>query len=318
MRILFLFFSLVLLGFSYAPVTWAQCRVPSTSSSLGSASSITLNGASQTSQASTGFNCDAPTLSLAGTNRVIATFGTGNNASAGLRQLKHTTKSDVLPYTLCVDQNCNNILALNGSYTWSSQTLLGLLGLFTGPNSTLPLWVKTSTGAVLSAGTYTDVIAVNWDYRVCDVGIGELCLYYSGTPTSNITLTLTVTNDCQISNTNNIEFGSAAFPSAFTAINSSLGVRCTKDGAYSVALTSTHPDDANWRRMTASVSGTNYYLQYQLYRADNSAWTESNNYAGTGTGLTQTIPYTARINTSQANKPAGSYKDTVSVAVTIN
>ncbi len=74
MRILFLFFSLVLLGFSYAPITWAQCRVPSTSSSLGSASSIALNGSSQTSQASTGFNCDAPTLSLAGTNRVIATF----------------------------------------------------------------------------------------------------------------------------------------------------------------------------------------------------------------------------------------------------
>lgn len=95
MRILFKFFSLVLLDFSYAPVIWAQCRVPSTSSSLGSVSSITLNGVSQTSQASTGFNCDAPTLSLAGTNRVIATFCAGNNASAGLRQLKHTTKSDV-------------------------------------------------------------------------------------------------------------------------------------------------------------------------------------------------------------------------------
>lgn len=318
MRIPSFFFSLVLLGFSYIPVTWAQCRVPSTSSSLGNVSSITLNGTSQTTQAGTGFNCDAPTLSISGTNRVIAIFGNGNNASGSLRQLKHATKSDVLPYTLCVDQNCNNILALNGTYTWTSSTLLGLLGLFTGPNSTLPLWVRTSTGAVLSAGTYTDIIAVNWDYRVCDVGIGELCLYYSGTPTSNITLTLTVTNDCQISNTTNVAFGSAAFPAAFAPVNSSLGVRCTKDGAYSVALTSAHPDDANWRRMTASVAGTNYFLQYQLYRADNSAWTESNNYAGTGTGVTQTIPFTARINASQANKPAGSYKDTVSVAVTIN
>lgn len=220
MRILSLFFSLLLFGFSYTPMTWAQCRVPSTSSSLGSASSITLNGTAQTSQASTGFNCDAPTLSLAGTNRVIASFGAGNNASGSLRQLSMPRKAiDVLPYTLCIDQNCNNILALNGSYTWTSSTLLGLLGLFTGPNSTLPLWIRTSTAAVLSAGTYTDVIAVNWDYLVCDIGALNLCLYYSGTPTSNITLTLTVTNDCQISSTNNVTFASAAFPSAFTPIN---------------------------------------------------------------------------------------------------
>lgn len=318
MRIPSLFFSLVLLGVSYTPEVWAQCRVPSTSSSLGTASSIALDGNLQPSQASTGFNCDAPTLSIAGTNRVIATFGASNNATSGLRRLKHATKNDYLPYTLCTDQACNNTLGIAGSHTWSNSTLLGLLGLFTGPNATLPLWIKTSAGATLSAGTYTDVIAVNWDYSVCDVGIGNLCLTYSGKPSSNITLTLTVTNDCQISTVNNVMFASAAFPSAFAPINSSLGVLCTKDGAYSVALTSTHPDDANWRRMTADVSGTNYYLQYQLYRADNSAWTESNSYAGTGTGATQTIPFTARINANQANKPAGSYKDTVSVAVTIN
>lgn len=108
------------------------------------------------------------------------------------------------------------------------------------------------------------------------------------------------------------------FPRRSPPINSSLDVLCAKDSAYSVALTSTHPDDANWPRMTADVSGTNYYLQYQLYRAGNSAWTESNSYASTGTGATQTIPFTARINANQANKPAGSYKDTVSVAVTIN
>lgn len=216
MRIPSLFFSLVLLSISSTPEVWAQCRVPSTSSSLGTASSITLNGSTQTSQASTGFNCDAPTLSIAGTNRVIATFGASNNATTSLRRLKHATKNNYLPYTLCTDQACNNTLGIVGSHTWSNSTLLRLLGLFTGPNATLPLWIKTSAGATLSGGTYTDVIAVNWDYSVCDVGIGNLCLTYSGKPSSNITLTLTVTNDCQISTVNNVMFASTAFPSAFS------------------------------------------------------------------------------------------------------
>lgn len=306
------------LGAAWASTAFAQCRVPNTTGTLNSASSITLNTTAQTTQTSTGFNCDAPTLSLLGTNQIIATIGSGSNVSGTQRRLKHATKSDYLPYSLCTDQNCNNVVATNGTYTWSSTTLLGLLGLFTGPNSTLPLWVQTSPGAVLSAGTYTDIITINWNYRVCDIGVLGACSYSEGTPTSTLTLTLTVTNDCQISSTNNINFGTAALPASFASIASSLGVRCTKDGAYSVALTSTHPDDASWRRMTATVSGTAYYLQYQLYRDDNSAWTESNNYAGTGTGLTQTIPYTARINASQANKPAGTYIDTVTVTVTIN
>nr|WED69268.1 spore coat protein U domain-containing protein [Pectobacterium colocasium] len=103
-------------------------------------------------------------------------------------------------------------------------------------------------------------MTIKWDYRLCSLGATVLgvtvCVYEEGLTTSTLNITMNITNDCQITSAPNISFGTAAFPADFAAVSNSLGVSCTLLGAYTVKLVSTHPDDANWRRMTATVGGT--------------------------------------------------------------
>lgn len=311
---------ILLLGLAGSQCSFADCEVSSSTTTLGpyASSVVGVGGTQQTVTSGSGFSCSGSTLSIISTNTIKATIIGDTNSSGSTMRLRRDTSSDYIPYSLCMDSGCGTLYNINSSYTWSSTTLLGILGLFNSSDGTMPIYIRTSVGNNVAAGTYTDTITMQWDYSLCALGVLGLCIYDSGTLTSTLNLTLTITNDCEITSAPDVSFGTAALPADFPSINSSLGVRCTSLGAYTVKLTSSHPDDANWRRMTASVNGSDYYLQYQLYRADNTAWTENADYSGTGTGIAQSIPYTARINASQANQPAGTYSDTVTVAVTIN
>ncbi|MCG8157429.1 spore coat protein U [Brenneria goodwinii] len=311
--------AVLILGLSVAPYGFSACTAPASSTVLGpyASSVVGVNGTSQIVTSGSGFSCSGSVLSLISTNTITATIVGDTNAAGNTMRLRRDSSSDYIAYTLCMDSGCASLYDIGSSNTWSQTTFLGLLGLFNASDGTLPIYIKTSVGNNVAAGTYTDVITIKWDYKVCSVGVLGLCVYSEGTLTSTLSLSLTITNDCLIASAPNINFGIAALPADFPPVSSSIGVNCTKDGAYTVKLTSSHPDDDNWRRMTASVNGTPYYLQYQIYR-DNIAWTENADYADTGLGLVQSIPYTARINSAQANQPAGAYTDTVTVTVTIN
>ncbi|MEQ9888211.1 Csu type fimbrial protein [Pectobacterium zantedeschiae] len=310
----------LLMALYYAPFSYAACTTPPSSTPLGpyASSVVGVNGTPQIVASGSGFRCTGSVLSLASTNTITATIQSDSNPSGTTMRMRRGTSTDYVPYSLCMDSGCSTLYNINSTYTWSRTTFLDILGLFNSTDGTMPIYIRTSIGNNVSAGTYTDTVTIKWDYRLCTLGVFGLCSYDEGSTTSTLNITMTITNDCQITSAPNISFGTAAFPADFAAVNSNLGVRCTLLGAYTVKLVSTHPDDANWRRMTATVGGTPNYLQYQLYRAENTAWTETNDYSGTGTGITQSIPYTARINASQANKPEGAYKDTVTINVTIN
>ncbi|MFJ5428206.1 spore coat U domain-containing protein [Pectobacterium actinidiae] len=311
----------LLMALYYAPVSYADCTISSPSSTtLGpyASSLVGVNGTPQIVSSGSGFRCTGSILSLISTNTITATIQNDSNPSGTTMRMRRGTSSDYVPYNLCMDSGCATLYGIGSTYTWSRTTLLDLFGLFNSPDGTMPLFIRTSIGNNVAAGSYTDTVTIKWDYSICVVGVLGLCSYDRGTLISTLHLSMNITNDCQITSAPNISFGTAAFPADFAALNNSLGVRCTLLGAYTVKLVSTHPDDANWRRMTATVGGTPYYLQYQLYRTGNIAWTETNDYSGTGTGITQSIPYTARINASQASKPEGAYKDTVTINVTIN
>ncbi|MGQ5288688.1 Csu type fimbrial protein [Pectobacterium actinidiae] len=311
----------LLMALYYAPVSYADCTISSPSSTtLGpyASSLVGVNGTPQIVSSGSGFRCTGSILSLISTNTITATIQNDSNPSGTTMRMRRGTSSDYVPYNLCMDSGCATLYNIGSTYTWSRTTLLDLFGLFNSPDGTMPLFIRTSIGNNVAAGSYTDTVTIKWDYSICVVGILGICSYDTGTLISTLHLSMNITNDCQITSAPNISFGTAAFPADFAAVNNSLGVRCTLLGAYTVKLVSTHPDDANWRRMTATVGGTPYYLQYQLYRTGNIAWTETNDYSGTGTGITQSIPYTARINASQASKPEGAYKDTVTINVTIN
>ncbi|WP_224552168.1 spore coat U domain-containing protein [Pectobacterium versatile] len=304
----------------YTPFSYAACTTPPSNTTLGpyASSVVGVNGTPQIVASGSGFRCTGSILSLASTNTITATIQSDSNPSGTTMRMRRGTSSDYVPYNLCMDSGCGTLYNINSTYTWSRTTFLDILGLFNSTDGTMPIYIRTSTGNNVSAGTYTDTVTIKWDYRLCSVGLLGACIYEEGSTTSTLNITMTITNDCQITSAPNVSFGIAAFPADFAAVNSSLGVRCTLLGAYTVKLVSTHPDDANWRRMTATVGSAPYYLQYQLYRTGNIAWTETNDYSGTGTGITQSIPYTARINASQASKPEGAYKDTVTINVTIN
>ncbi|MBA0167168.1 spore coat U domain-containing protein [Pectobacterium sp. CFBP8739] len=310
----------LLMALYYAPFSYAACTTPPSNTTLGpyGSSVVGVNGTPQVVASGSGFRCTGSLLSLASTNTIIATIQSDSNPSGITMRMRRGTSTDYVPYNLCMDSGCGTRYNIGSTYTWTQTTFLGILGLFNSTDGTMPVYIRTSIGNNVAAGTYTDTVTIKWDYRLCSLGLLGACVYEEGTTTSTLNITMNITNDCQITSAPNISFGTAAFPADFAAVSNSLGVRCTLLGAYTVKLVSTHPDDANWRRMTATVSGTPYYLQYQLYRTGNIAWTETNDYSGTGTGITQNIPYTARINASQASKPEGAYKDTVTINVTIN
>ncbi|WP_409306877.1 spore coat U domain-containing protein [Pectobacterium sp. B1J-3] len=312
-----------LFGLFVAHDSIADCSAPPSSILIGPfASSIVgpplTGGASQVVTSGSGFKCSGSLLSIAGTNTITATVISDTNPSGTTMRMRRGNSSDYIPYSLCMDSGCSTQYNIGSSNTWSQTTFLGILGLFNSADGTMPIYIRTSVGNNVAAGSYTDVISFRWDYNLCAIGVGLLCFQDRGSITSTLSITMNITNDCQIASAPNISFGSAALPADFPIITNNLGVRCTNLGAYTVKLTSTHPDDANWRRMTATVGGTPHYLQYQIYHSGNVAWTENNDYSGIGTGIAQTIPYTARINTNQANKPEGTYTDTVTVSVTIN
>ncbi|KMK81360.1 Csu type fimbrial protein [Pectobacterium brasiliense] len=311
--------ALILMALYYAPFSYAACTTPPSNTTLGpyASSVVGVNGTPQIVTSGSGFICTGSLLSIAGTNTITATIQSDSNPSGTTMRMRRGTSTDYVPYNLCMDSGCGTLYNIGSTYTWSQTTFLGILGLFNSSDGSIPIYIRTSTGNNISAGTYTDTVTIKWDYRLCSLGI-VLCIYEEGSTTSVLNITMNITNDCQITSAPNINFGVAAFPADFAAVNNSLGVRCTLLGAYTVKLVSTHPDDANWRRMTATVNGVPSYMQYQLYRTGNIAWTETNDYSGTGTGITQSIPYTARINASQASKPEGAYKDTVTINVTIN
>ena len=307
---------ILLLGLVCCSTSFAACTASSSSTSFGSLSSFTLASSSQLVESGTGFTCSGSLLSLISTNTITATFASSTNASGTTPRLYSSSAGSYIPYTLCSDSACSTTYSIGSSKTWSSTTLLGLLGLFNSSDGTLPLYLKTTSGVNVPAGTYTDTLTLTWSYKICFVGILGICSYTTGTATSTVTVTLIVTNDCAIDTAPDVDFGSAALPADFSDVSSSLGVRCTSNASYTVNLTSSNATSGNWRQMSATTTSGTSYLQYQLQQSDGTVWTDTAALSSVGTGSTQTLNYTAVINPDQSNQPAGSYSDTITVTVT--
>ena len=112
-------------------------------------------------------------------------------------------------------------------------------GLIAGPGAkTLPLYVSSITGSNVAAGLYTETLSIAWSWNYCSgIGIGGICAGRDiGSGTASLTVSMTVTNDCQIT-APNISFGSAPVISGFTAVTGqTISISCTKGSAYNVGL----------------------------------------------------------------------------------
>lgn len=290
----------------------AGCTVSNGTGNLGSLSSFTVASTTTTTQTNSGFKCTGGVLTILGDNTIDATLGASGNTQGSTPRLYNATTGRYLPYAICKDASCTTQLSPNSSVQWYSRTLLGLLGLFTGPGSTLPLYIRPSTGIQLPSGTYTDTIPINWSWQLCTVGV-LVCIYETGTATSFVTLTLEVLNDCFIDTAPNLTFDSAALISAFQPVTRNIELRCTPEVTYRVGFDMGNNPSGGWRRM---LSGTNA-LQYNLYIPNTSTvWDTTNTVEGSGSGMVQQVSYRAVINPAQNNVPAGTYVDTVRVILT--
>lgn len=291
---------------------WAACTASSSSTDFGSVSSFTLASTAQVVETGTGFTCSGSALSLLSTNTVTGTISSSSHASGTSPQAYNSSTGSSIPYTICGDSACSTTYSIGSSKTWSSTSLLGLLGLFNASDGSLPLYLKSTAGVNVPAGTYTDTLTLNWSYSICFVGVLGICAYTTGTATSTIQIQFEVTNDCAIDSAPDLDFGSASLSASFSSVSSALAIRCTLNAAYSVNLASSNATSGDWRQMSNGSS----LLQYQLYQSDGTAWTPSNDLSETGTGIAQSINYSAKVNPDQTNQPAGSYSDTVTVTVT--
>jgi len=308
-----LFFALVVLSIVTGPA-FAACTTSSGALTFSPVSSYDVRGGTVPQVAgSAGLSCTGSVLTLIGGNSARATI-------TSINQFRLVKGADAIAYQVSADASGTTPFTQGTTVNYMSGSLLALLG--GGSSFTTPLFARLTASPNVAAGTYSDILTVQWDYSVCN-GLNVLNLicagYDSGKVEVTIQVTLVVGNDCKIA-APDLSFGSAALVTQFGPVTSAVQIDCTRDAAYKIGFT---PGGAGtgavWRQM---VSGTGATLQYQIYHADGvTIWNEANVLASTspGTGSLTPVrayPYVARINPVQVTPTAGSYQDTVSVVVT--
>lgn len=312
MRLRLLAFLLMLVG---AGAAHAGCTTGSTTMTFTPSSSYDVQaGTIAQVSGSAGLTCTGSTLSLLGSSYAKATVTSANGfrlASGG---------GDTLPYQASADAAGTQAFTQGKTIDYTNSSLVALLGGNAG-NFTASLFTKLTAAPNVAAGTYSDTLTVNWDYKICSgIQIAGVCVgYEQATVVTTVTITLVVGKDCRIS-APNVSFGTAALVSQFTPVSQAVLVDCTKGSTYFVSFSNGSAGSARpWRAMKNSAGDS---LQYNIYRSDGATiWDESNKLAGTAAGTGGTTPtqiqsYVAKVNPSQPTPPVGSYADTVSVIIT--
>ncbi|MFJ4385444.1 spore coat protein U domain-containing protein [Pseudomonas sp. NPDC089408] len=296
---------------------WAKCGVVATAPVLfGSLNSTQVRTTVQTASTTNGgLQCNGTVLSVLSTTDSFKL--TVLPATGGLKG----PTGDVIPYTLYADATTSYPVTRNVAFEFGRTGILDLLGLLGGTPKTVPLYIRTQVGSNVAAGLYQETLSLSWAWNYCEgIAIGGLCIGRDvGAGTQNLTVSLTVTNDCQIT-TPNISFGSAPVVAAFATVSQSLSVSCTKGSNYTVGLDDGLNVASGRRRMK---SPANNYLAYDIFKSAGTVrWGASgaarrassdadvNPGAGTGTG-SQVFNYNAKVYTDQATPPAASYTDSV-------
>jgi spore coat protein U-like protein len=311
----------LLLGLLQAGPAIAACSVVTTApASFGSISSMTVRTAAQTSStANAGLSCTSALISLlVSSDHFYATVTSAQSGMVG-------PTGDVIGYTLYGNNSSSYPITRGTQFDFGgSGGIAQALGLIAGPGTkTVPLYLSSITGSNVAAGLYTETLNIAWNWNYCSgIGIGGVCLGRDiGNAVATLTVSMIVTNDCQIT-APNISFGSAPVISGFTAVTGqTINIACTKGSAYTVGLSDgQNPLSAGGRRRM--ISGSNY-LAYDIFKsAGTTRWgsvgaarrasstAEVNPGNGLGTG-SQVFNYNAKIYSDQTTPPAGTYLDNI-------
>ncbi|WP_178088092.1 MULTISPECIES: Csu type fimbrial protein [unclassified Pseudomonas] len=308
-------------GLLFCGQAMAACSVASTvPASFGSISSMTLRTAAQTSSTTnSGLSCTSALISLlVSTDHFYATITSSQSGMVG-------PTGDVISYTIYGNNSTSYPITRGSQFDFGGAGgIAQSIGLIAGPGAkTVPLYLSSITGSNVAAGVYTETLSIAWQWNYCSgIGLGGICLGRdTGSGTASLTVSMTVTNDCQIT-APNISFGSAPVVSGFTAVTGqTINIACTKGSAYTVGLSDgQNPVSVGGRRRM--VSGGNY-LAYDIFQsAGTTRWgsvgaarrasstAEVNPGNGLGVG-SQVYNYNAKVYTDQPTPPAGTYLDNV-------
>jgi len=296
---------------------WAKCTSVATSAAaFGSLNSTQVRSTVQTaSSANSGLQCNGSVLSvLSSTDSFVVKITSATNGLVG-------PTGDVIPYTLYADATTTYPITRGTGFEFRTTGILDLLGLLNGTPKAVPIYMRTQINANVAAGLYQETLNVEWTWKYCDgIGLGGICIGTDqGTGTKPLTVTLTVTNDCQIT-TPNISFASAPVVAGFGTVSQGINVSCTKGSNYTVGLDDGQNVSGGRRRMKSSA---NNYLAYDIFKSAgvvrwgssgaarrSSTDADINPGAGTGTG-SQVFNYNAKVYTDQATPPAATYSDSV-------
>ncbi|WP_200626132.1 Csu type fimbrial protein [Pseudomonas sp. LAM2023] len=296
---------------------WAQCTsVVTAPAAFGSLNSTQVRSTVQmASSSNSGLQCSGSVLSV-----LSSTDSFKIKITATTSGLVGPT-GDVIPYTLYADATTSYPITRGTAFEYRTTGILDVLGLLNGTPKNVPLYMRTQVGSNVAAGAYQETLSVEWTWDYCaGIGAGGFCIGRdTGSGSKPLTVSLTVTNDCQIT-TPDISFASAPVVAGFGTVSQNLSVSCTKGSTYTVGLDDGQNVASGRRRMKSSA---NDYLAYDIFKsAGAQRWgsvgaarrassdADVNPGAGTGTG-SQVFNYNARVYTDQATPPAGSYADSV-------
>lgn len=291
----------------------AVCVTSETSGALGAHPSQRVrSGAPITTLADFKLGCGSVVLALFAVPTLQAKITT---PTSGLTLRNTTNSSLTVPY---------EITPVSGGTFTQGVLLINLSGanavaLLSNNSATIGIRVSTLPGANVPAGTYTDVITVNWTYaNICEgIAVGTACVgtVRNGNVDRTVTVQLVVINDCTIT-APNIQFGAAPVPSGFATISQSISLLCTRGMSYTVGLDPGLYASGGRRQMASGP----HRLQYDIFKPDLSPWGQVGAARAAGSAVADgvtwhSLPYSARIYADQPNAPVGSYSDTVKVDV---
>lgn len=240
----------------------------------------------------------------------------GRAASQGVQ--RHGVR-DVIPYRLYADATTGYPITRGTPFEYRTTGILDVLGLLNGTPKNVPLYMRTQVGSNVAAGFYQETLNVEWKWDYCEaIGLGGLCIGQdTGSGTKTLVVSMTVTNDCQIT-TPSISFGNAPVVAGFGTVSQNLSVSCTKGSNYTVGLDDGQNVAGGRRRIK---SPANNYLAYDIFKGAGAVrWgsvgaarrtsTDADVNPGAGTG-SQVFNYNAKVYTDQATPPAATYIDSV-------
>ncbi|WP_447952848.1 Csu type fimbrial protein [Sphingopyxis chilensis] len=311
----------------FAPASAQACTTATTSIDLGAHSSFAVATDPQSGSGSAGLQCD---ILLA----ALTPHYVGLGIDASTFQLTGPD-GDLIGYTASLTPN-GAPLAVGNFQNLSS---LSLVSLFSGTNSSIPIYIRTAATPALRAGTYSGHIDLRWYYSVCALGVA-VCLSHSESPgfvrpilltpldwgsgtAVRVNIELEVEKDCIIT-APDLDFGQAPLAGSFSPVTRTILIRCSAGAAYTVGLDDGAHASGGIRRMQSGV----HYLQYEIYKSVSSPdrWAaiggarRGSETADSGAGIYDTVTtqgygYRAEVLPGQATPPPGSYSDTIRIDV---